>query len=114
MNKTWLIIKREYITRVRNKTFIISTFLTPLFFVGLIAAIIYIFPKGNVMPSTLDRFSYCERKHCKKRKVGHSIWLSVIIFVPDLHYYLYIWYDGDARRFGRKNKSYCRDHYFIR
>lgn len=41
MNKTWLIIKREYLTRVRNRTFIISTFVTPLFFAGLIAAIIY-------------------------------------------------------------------------
>lgn len=41
MNKIPLIIKREYLTRVRSRTFIISTFLTPLFFVGLIAAITY-------------------------------------------------------------------------
>jgi ABC-2 type transport system permease protein len=42
MNKTWLIIKREYLSRVRNRTFIISTFLTPLLFAGMITAIIYI------------------------------------------------------------------------
>jgi ABC-2 type transport system permease protein len=30
MNKIWLIFKREYITRVRNKTFLLSTFLLPL------------------------------------------------------------------------------------
>lgn len=42
MNKTWLIIKREYLTRVRNKTFILSTFLTPLLFAGVIAAVIFI------------------------------------------------------------------------
>src|SRR3990170_1899174 len=47
MHKTWLIIRREYLTRVRNKTFIISTFLTPLFFVGLIAAVIFLTPKNN-------------------------------------------------------------------
>lgn len=41
MKKILLIIQREYLTRVRSKTFIISTFLTPLFFVGLIAAITY-------------------------------------------------------------------------
>jgi len=41
MNKIWLVIRREYLTRVRNRTFIISTFLTPLFFVGLIMAIAY-------------------------------------------------------------------------
>ena len=38
MNKIWLVIKREYSTRVRNKMFLISTFLLPivlvLFFVG--------------------------------------------------------------------------------
>jgi ABC-2 type transport system permease protein len=54
MNKTWLIIKREYITRVRNKTFIISTFLTPLFFVGLIAAVIYMTPKDRPLPGTIN------------------------------------------------------------
>ena len=42
MNKTWLIIKREYLSRVRNKTFLISTFLTPLLFVGVIAAVVFI------------------------------------------------------------------------
>lgn len=37
MNKIWLIFKREYITRVRNKTFLLSTFLLP------IAMILFIF-----------------------------------------------------------------------
>ncbi|MDB5192305.1 MAG: hypothetical protein JWQ96_1868 [Segetibacter sp.] len=46
MNKTWIIIKREYITRVRNKTFILSTILTPLLFVGLIATITFISVKN--------------------------------------------------------------------
>lgn len=41
MNKIWLIIKREYLTRVRNKTFILSTILLPLFFIGFIAASAY-------------------------------------------------------------------------
>lgn len=41
MNKIWLIIKREYSTRVRNKTFILSTILLPLFFIGFIFASAY-------------------------------------------------------------------------
>ncbi len=41
MNKVWLVIKREYLTRVRNKTFILSTILLPLFFVGFIVASAY-------------------------------------------------------------------------
>src|SRR4051794_36960872 len=36
MNKTWLIFKREYITRVRNKTFLLSTFLLPIMMMLLI------------------------------------------------------------------------------
>ncbi|MCY7421171.1 MAG: ABC transporter permease [Chitinophagaceae bacterium] len=46
MSKTWLIIKREYLTRVRNKTFILSTILTPLLFVGLITAVTVISVKN--------------------------------------------------------------------
>ena len=42
MNKIWLIIKREYFTRVRNKTFILSTILLPLFFIGFVAASAYL------------------------------------------------------------------------
>jgi ABC-2 type transport system permease protein len=41
MNKIWLVIKREYLTRVRNRTFILSTILLPLFFIGFIAASAY-------------------------------------------------------------------------
>jgi ABC-2 type transport system permease protein len=46
MNKTALIIKREYLSRVRKKTFIISTILTPLLFAGLIAAVVFITVKN--------------------------------------------------------------------
>ena len=41
MNKTWLIIQREYSSRVKNKRFLILTFLMPLLIVGLIAASTY-------------------------------------------------------------------------
>jgi ABC-2 type transport system permease protein len=35
MNKLFLIIKREYLSRVRKKSFIIMTLLTPLFMIGI-------------------------------------------------------------------------------
>jgi ABC-2 type transport system permease protein len=41
MQKIWLVIRREYLTRVRNKTFILSTILLPLFFIGFIGASTY-------------------------------------------------------------------------
>jgi ABC-2 type transport system permease protein len=46
MNKTALIIRREYLSRVRKKTFILSTILTPLLFVGVIAAVVFITVKN--------------------------------------------------------------------
>lgn len=42
MNKIWLIIKREYLTRVKKRSFILSTILTPLLFAGVIGIIIFI------------------------------------------------------------------------
>ena len=42
MNKIGLIIRREYLTRVRNKTFIIMTFLGPLLIAGLMTLAIWL------------------------------------------------------------------------
>lgn len=42
MNKTFLIVQREYLTRVRKRTFIISTLLFPLLYLGLIFGMGYI------------------------------------------------------------------------
>ena len=42
MHKIWLIIKREYLTRVRKKTFIISTLLFPILWIALIFGMGYI------------------------------------------------------------------------
>ena len=47
MRKIWLIIKREYLTRVRKKTFIISTLLFPLLYLALIFGIGYIAEKSR-------------------------------------------------------------------
>ncbi len=42
MNKTWIIIQREYLSRVKKKSFILSTFLTPILFSAVIGIIIFI------------------------------------------------------------------------
>jgi len=47
MSKIWLIIQREYLTRVKNRTFILSTFLTPIFFAALIGIIVFITIKNT-------------------------------------------------------------------
>jgi len=39
MNKFWLIVKREYWTRVRKRTFILTTILAPLAIFGFIVVV---------------------------------------------------------------------------
>ncbi|RXK81237.1 ABC transporter permease [Filimonas effusa] len=47
MNKTLLIIQREYLSRVKNKTFLLTTILTPLLFVLLIGGSVFLSMKGQ-------------------------------------------------------------------
>ena len=47
MNKILLIIRREYLTRVRKKTFIISTILFPVLYLGLIFGMGYLGEKSK-------------------------------------------------------------------
>ncbi|MEO7531547.1 MAG: ABC transporter permease, partial [Sediminibacterium sp.] len=47
MNKIILIIKREYLTRVRNRAFILSTLLTPLLFAVLIGSNVFFATRGH-------------------------------------------------------------------
>ena len=47
MHKIWLIIQREYTTRVKNKCFLMVTFLVPLLMVGLIVGSAYFSFKGT-------------------------------------------------------------------
>lgn len=53
MNKILLIIRREYLSRVKKKSFIIMTFLTPLLIAGIYALIGYFTYKG--ISDTHDR-----------------------------------------------------------
>lgn len=47
MNHLPLIIKREYLNKVRNKSFIVMTFLSPLIFVGIFALVGYLSSLNN-------------------------------------------------------------------
>ena len=47
MNHLLLILKREYIAKVKNKSFIIMTFLSPFLMAGLIAFIVYLTSLNN-------------------------------------------------------------------
>jgi len=51
MNKLKLIIKREYFAKVRNRTFIVMTFLSPLLMIGMIALVAFL-TKSSIEKST--------------------------------------------------------------
>jgi ABC-2 type transport system permease protein len=65
MKKIWLIIKREYLTRVRKKTFIISTLLFPILYLGLIFGMGYIADqsKQNLRVAVIDSSGYFTEKN---------------------------------------------------
>jgi ABC-2 type transport system permease protein len=47
MNKIWLIIQREFLTRVQKKSFLITTILVPLIFPAIIGVLVYIMKKES-------------------------------------------------------------------
>ncbi len=60
MRKMWLITRREYLTRVRNKTFLLSTFLLPLVFILFIsgAVLIQLKTKSHNRIAVIDANGY--------------------------------------------------------
>ncbi len=53
MNNLKLIIQREYLARVRNKTFIVMTFLSPLILVGMFSLVAYLSMLNNSEKHTI-------------------------------------------------------------
>jgi len=54
MNHLPLIIKREYLNKVRNKSFIIMTFLSPIIMVGIISLVSYLSQLNNDTVNTIN------------------------------------------------------------
>ena len=53
MHKIWLIIKREYLTRVKKKSFLLLTILVPIIIIGFYAVIIGIAVNGATEKETI-------------------------------------------------------------
>jgi ABC-2 type transport system permease protein len=69
--KTLIIIKREYLTRVRKKSFIIMTLLVPILFIGLAALIagISLNSSGEKTIAILDESQTFENQIKQPRKI---------------------------------------------
>jgi ABC-2 type transport system permease protein len=53
MNKTFLILRQEYLKRVKKKSFIILTILVPLLFIGMFALIIFLSVHNDKLERTI-------------------------------------------------------------
>lgn len=123
MNKIWIIIKREYLTRVRKKTFIISTLLFPLLYLGLIFGMGFIAEKSkqNLHVAVIDSSGYFSNDAINKQNVAdNSSVLTLVksntdkiiadhnaegydgyIIIPAIN-----WKEGSDSLFFKANKSY--------
>ncbi|MBM3416451.1 MAG: ABC transporter permease [Bacteroidetes bacterium] len=123
MHKIWLIIKREYLTRVRKKTFIISTLLFPLLYVALIFGMGYIAKESvqNLKIAVIDSSGYfSESMVTRENNADKSSSLILIKNSPEkiiadyktAGYDGYIvippinWKEGTDSLFFKSNKSY--------
>ena len=61
MHKVWLVIKREYLTRVRTRVFVFTTVLIPILLVGYIAFIVMISTRQGTQTINLAIAATC---HC--------------------------------------------------
>ena len=81
MHKIWLIIKREYLTRVRKKTFIISTLLFPLLYLALIFGMGYVAEKSrqHLNVAVIDSSGYFTAEALEKQNsIDNSSTLTYI------------------------------------
>jgi ABC-2 type transport system permease protein len=102
MNKIFLIIRREYLTRVRKRTFIISTILFPVLYFGLIFGSGYIAKKSatNLHVAIIDSSGYFDKGAIERENIKDS---SSILTLVDIN--------SDSLGAGFKNWGY--DGYLI-
>ena len=102
MNKILLIIQREFLTRVRKRTFIIGTILFPLLYLGLIFGTGYIADKTkeNLHIALIDKSGLFSEDLIKSVKGDDT--LNTIKLVP-----------GDAKGFIENFDSMGYDGYVI-
>ena len=78
-----LIIKREFIAKVRNKSFIVMTFLSPLLFVGMAVLVAFLstMNKDSVTQIAIHDEAGLLKKEFKSDKFTHYTDLSAMPFL---------------------------------
>ncbi len=85
MNKILLIIKREYLTRVRKRTFIIGTILFPVLYLALIFGTGYIAEKSkeDLKVGIIDKSGYFTEELIAKTNVTDTLNKLALIKTPE-------------------------------
>ena len=85
MNKILLILKREYVTRVRKRTFIISTILFPLLYLGLIFGMGYLGErtKADLNVALIDSSGYFDRGMIERSNLSDSSARLTLVNLPE-------------------------------
>jgi ABC-2 type transport system permease protein len=98
MNKSLLIIRREYLTRVRKKTFIISTILFPVLYLALIFGMGYLARSSKVLRvAVIDSSGYFDRGMISRANMqDSSSYLEYVSSNPDsvIRHFSAMGYDG--------------------
>lgn len=103
MSKIFLVVKREYITRVRKRSFIVMTLLTPILFAGLIGGLLWVAMAdkgGEIVIAVIDdsglfkdkfqstdgiHFTYLEENiETAKSKINH-LGPDGLLYIPKLN-----------------------------
>jgi ABC-2 type transport system permease protein len=81
MNKILLIIQREFLTRVRKKTFIISTILFPLLYLALIFGMSYLgaTSKAHLKVAVIDSSGYFNKGQLERANATDSTLLMTLV-----------------------------------
>ena len=118
MNHLYLIIKREYLTKIKNKSFIIMTFLSPLIMIALISVVAYLSQLNNDKKRTISILdesglfseTFKNTDNTKYNYISNSTVREAKAFVKEKEQYglLYI-SNGDLETVSKSVKFYSED-----
>ncbi len=119
MNKLSLIIKREYLAKVRNKSFVIMTFLSPVLMVAMVVLIAYLTKLNDSekrIIAVLNESNYFSRDFLSTESTGYVNFTAIDLqtakdSTSNLGYYglLYIPHKSDLELVAEHSFFYSKD-----
>jgi len=119
MRKLPLIIKREYLAKVRNKSFIVMTFLSPILMVGMVVLIVYLTKLNDNekrIISVLNESEYFVGDFLSDESTGYVNFENITLqaakdSTANLGYYglLHIPNDGDLEMIAERSFFYSKE-----